>query len=111
MINLADIIQLKFPEVDLRFQVQVFDDGSGPYIKKWDESLGPFPTDEVLAQWEQDVLSDYNAKQFKIINRSVLDQLEAIDIKTIRALRTNDQDRINQLEQEAAQLRAQLIHG
>ncbi len=55
MINLSDIIQLKFPKVDILTQVIIRDDGQGPYIYKWDDSLGPKPDEATLAAWEAEV--------------------------------------------------------
>lgn len=66
MINLADIIALKFPGVDLIHQVQVFDDGQGPYIKTWDLNLGPQPTLKQLEAWSNEVEAAYNVKVTQI---------------------------------------------
>lgn len=50
--NIADIIKLKFPGVDLiGGQVIIQDDGNGPYIAKWDDSLGPKPDQAMLDRW------------------------------------------------------------
>jgi hypothetical protein len=54
--NMSEIIQLKFPDVDFFNQVQLQDDGQGPYIKKWDESLGPIPDQAMLDAWEIEVV-------------------------------------------------------
>lgn len=52
--DIGTILKYKFPGIDLIRQVIIQDDGDGPYIKKWDNSLGPFPTTEILASWEQE---------------------------------------------------------
>jgi len=44
-----------------------------------------------------------------VLNAPILEQLERIDAKSIRALRENDQARITSLEAEAAALRLQLV--
>lgn len=48
---ITEILELKFPGIDLLNQVVVQDDGNGPYIRKWDNSLGPMPTQADLDQW------------------------------------------------------------
>jgi len=45
----------------------------------------------------------------RIANQPIYDQLDQIDLKSIRALRANDAQRLNELEQQAAELRAQLL--
>ena len=107
--QLSDIISLKFPNVDLIHEVQICDDGTGSYIKTWNNSLGPFPTSENLAQWEQDVQEEYNKIQINLLNGPILHKLNDIDLKTIRALREGNQDRLNSLEAEATSLRQELI--
>ena len=54
--NLATILLFKFPDIDLFSQVKIQDDGNGPYIAKWDNSLGAKPDAAQLAVWEQEVL-------------------------------------------------------
>lgn len=49
--NMSEILKLKFPEIDLVQQVRLQDDGNGPYIAKWDSSLGTKPTQADLDQW------------------------------------------------------------
>ena len=49
--NISEIIQLKFPQLDFRKDVILQDDGKGPYIKKWDSSLGPKPDQAMLDAW------------------------------------------------------------
>ena len=44
-----------------------------------------------------------------IANKPIYDALEDIDLRSIRALRANDTQRLNELEQQAAALRAQLL--
>lgn len=63
------------------------------------------PSYEDLVQAEIEYKS-YRAKQEH--NAPILAQLEVIDLKSIRALREGNQTRIDDLEAEAAELRAQL---
>jgi hypothetical protein len=51
---------------------------------------------------------EYKYAQFQIVNKVILDQLTEIDLKSIRALRASDTERLQQLEAEAVLLRAQL---
>ena len=53
--NLADVLLFKFPGYIESGKIVVQDDGQGPYIKKWDDSLGSIPTAEDLAAWEVEV--------------------------------------------------------
>jgi len=49
--NINEILKLKFSNADFRKDIILQDDGNGTYIKYWDESLGPKPTQEQLDQW------------------------------------------------------------
>lgn len=53
--NISEILNLKFPSVNLAKDIIIQDDGKGPYIKKWDESLGPKPDQATLDQWALEV--------------------------------------------------------
>lgn len=53
--NLAEIIQLKFPHINLDRDVIIQDDGQGLYIKKWDDTLGPKPDQAQLDVWALEV--------------------------------------------------------
>lgn len=61
----------------------------------------------IREQWE---LEDSISIQNGILeyNNAIIAQLKEIDSKSIRALRTNDTERLNALEAQAASLRAQL---
>lgn len=107
--TLAEILMLKFPDIDLLFQVNVTDSGSGPHITKWDTKYGPLPTSDLLTQWEKEVQPLYDQVQFIIVNQETITKLQNLDAKTIRALRENDSVRLQQLNDEAAQLRTGLI--
>lgn len=106
--NLADILRLKFPVEFINFIIQVGDKGSGPEIVMWPENY-PEPNEENLNIWKQEVLSLWEKEQFEAINADILKQLEEIDSKSIRALRTNDTAKLDELEQQAVILRQQLI--
>lgn len=89
--------------------ILVQDDGAGPYIAKWKESLGPKPTETDIAQWKIDLQPQYEFAQNKLSNKTIYDQLDDIDLKSIRALRTNNTVRLEELEQEAVILRNKLL--
>lgn len=106
--NLADILRLRFPIEFMNFIIQVGDRGRGPEIVMWPEDY-PEPNEENLNIWKQEVLSIWEKEQFEAVNADTLKKLEEIDIKSIRALRTNDSAKLNELEQQAVILRQQLI--
>ena len=80
--NIADVIQLKFPDADLIEQVMIQDDGEGPYIKKWDDSLGLKPTSSMLDAWAIEVLPLREAASLRQARRDeympIGDQLDAL---------------------------------
>jgi hypothetical protein len=51
---------------------------------------------------------EYKEEQFKLLNADILDQLKAIDQKSIRSLRINDTEKLAELEQQAIELRKKL---
>ena len=63
--NLPELLQLKFSNLGLTSQVIIQDDGNGPYIKKWDEALGPKPDQATLTQWELEVKDKYDLEQVR----------------------------------------------
>ena len=102
--TLWDIIRLKFPQYDLLNKVKLQNDGQEDYIVKW-ELDEPIEIDK----WREQVSDLYIFEQNKINNAPKYKELEEIDLKTIRALRTNDTARLQQLEQKAVQLRNNLL--
>lgn len=80
--NLADILLWKFTGYIESGKIVVQDDGDGPYIAKWDESLGPIPTAEDLAAWELEVVplkAEADVRQAKRAEYMPIgDQLDAI---------------------------------
>ena len=111
MMTIQQILELKFPNQfpDVGQHTSVRIDSSGTSIIQWDTSICPIPTAADITQWEREVQPLYDAQQFRIKNRVLLDQLDILDTRTIRALREGDQTRIQQLNAEAAQLRKGLI--
>lgn len=64
--NLGDILSLKFNNIDFKKNVIIQDDGQGPYIAKWDDSLGPQPDKAQLDQWAIELVpvkSNMDARQ------------------------------------------------
>lgn len=70
----------------------------------WENTEIPKPTKKQL-----DAVVGYSDEYLKQINSEVYKKLDEIDFKSIRALRTNDTERLQQLEQEAVALRAQIV--
>lgn len=106
--QLYDILKLKFPNADFRNSIKLQDDGKGVYIKEWNLQ-DPQPTQDDIDQWQTDYAQAYQFQQNKIINQSIYDALKEIDDKSIRALRSNDTQRLTDLENQAVALRAQLL--
>jgi len=106
--NLADIIQFKFENINFFVDVLLQDDGQGAYIKEWNLDC-PRPTPEQLAIWNTEFESKNQLKINKTINQKIYTQLDEIDKQSIRALRTNDVHRLEQLELRAVALRAELL--
>ncbi len=110
---LGDILRIKYPNANFRTDICIQDDanGQGQYIKSWNLIGEPQPSVEQLEAWGIDaiVLSAYADQQNAIMNAPLIAQLEAIDLKSIRALRSNDTERLEELETQAIALRAQLV--
>jgi hypothetical protein len=102
--NLPDLIRLKFPTAIPLIDYALSDHGDGtPILSKWDEGvLGAFPDDALIAQWQIEVDNQQT-------NDAIYAQLDALDLKSIRALRTNDTARLENIEAEAVVLRSQLV--
>ena len=83
--------------------------GEGPYIAKWNLANTAQPTQADLDQWAIDLQSNYTFQQNKIANQPIYDKLDALDLKSVRALRENDTTRLSILNTEVAALRATLL--
>lgn len=109
--NIAEILALKYPKADFIKDIQLQDHGDGKIvIGAWDLS-DPKPTQSELDAWAADpvIIAAYNKQQNAIVNKPIHDQLDVIDLKSIRAIRSNDIVRIAELEAQAVALRAQLV--
>lgn len=109
MIELQDILRLKFPTASLSRDIIIQDDGQGAYISRWSLGGVSVPSADDLQKWEQEVSTLYQQEQFDLVNKDILLQLEEIDKKSTRALRANDTNRLQGLEGEAKLLRKQLV--
>ena len=114
--NLSELLQLKYPNANFLHDILLSDhgDGNGPVISKW--NLPDLqPTQEQLTQWTIELQPAYEAQQrnlqFSLINADLLMQLEAIDKRSIRALRENDTTKIEELNSQASALRSKLIRN
>lgn len=105
---LAEVLKIKFPEIDLNpvsGNVCLKDLGDGPIVDKWELSQYPKPTPEELKEWDRE-LEPLIQRDRKV--RDIQARLVEIDMKSIRALRANDNVRLAELEQQATKLRSQL---
>lgn len=113
MISLPKLLQLKYPEINIIRDVKLCDYklGNGPEIQQWFLEGVSQPSQDDLDAWQSDlaIIAAYTAEQNAIINAPIIDQLDIIDAKSVRALRTNDTGRLADLESQAVALRAQLV--
>ncbi len=109
--NLAELIQLKYPEatIGVNQDILIEDIGEGAFISQWNLAGIACPNAEDLLAWETEFAQAYIYQQNKLTNKPLYDALEAIDLKSIRALRSNDTGRLAELETEAVALRSQLL--
>lgn len=81
---------------------------NGECVPLTEEEIVEFEAREAAhAQW---IASEAYAQQaFRLRNFDILKQLEEIDLKSIRAIRSNDTQRLAELEAQASALRLQFI--
>ena len=112
-ITLYDVLTIKYPTavIGIDGNVQLINNGVSDEILAWNVPNEIQPTQAQIDAWLIDatVLQQYTFKQNKIANKAIYDQLDIIDAKSIRALRTNDTVRLTALEAQAAALRGQLL--
>lgn len=109
--NLKEILELKYPEECAKGYIRCNSKDMVEWtIGTW-EIEDPIPSNQELEQWESEYESDFitkeKQKQFRETNKDTLEALAAIDVKSIRALRENDQVRLAELNSQAIQLRKQ----
>ena len=111
MINIAEILILKYFEQFKARQIQVQDDGAGAYISKWNMGSIPKPSKQELEDWfnSAEVQAQYNIKLNKEKNKVIYEQLNALDLKSVRSLREKNATKIAEFEAQASALRAQLL--
>lgn len=113
--TIFDLVMLKYPGIQRVSYWNTCPDGAewdDPYDGLiWENEEVPKPSKEDIANWmkDSDLLAKYKSPEVVESNSEILKQLEAIDLKSIRALRTNDTNRLQALEQQAVVLRNQLI--
>lgn len=106
MNNIAEYCTIKYKEELSQAKIILQDDGEGVYIKEWNLSGIKEPTKEEI---DIEIVGLRQQKENTINNETIYNELEKIDLKSIRALRTGDTNRLESLEQDAIALRAQLI--
>lgn len=115
MIPLYYILQINYSTaiVGIGGNVQLCNhgDGNGDQINSWDVPGVVQPTaDELLAlQNDSNTVNTYQAKLNAEANAPILAQLDALDLKSIRALREPDPTYLATLASQAVALRAQLL--
>ncbi len=109
--SIAEILSLKFPNAKFTSDIILQDDGNGPYIKEWNLAGIKKPSLKDLSDWARDenIQAALEQKQKDEANRPLIQKLEELDLKSIRALRNNDENILNDLEAQAIVLRAQLV--
>lgn len=114
-VPLYAVIQINYPTANLMPEgnVQVGDrgDGNGAVIVVWNVPGVVQPTPDILAAFQSDpnTVNAYQAQLNVAINASIISQLEAIDLRSIRPLRESDSALLATLAAQAVALRAQLL--
>lgn len=112
---LIDVLSMKFPEYYFssnKIQVGARDSGE-LFISQWGIEE-PLPTEEQIQEWLNDPIlqKEFNDKQkaveYALINKEILEELDKLDLKCIRAIRENDTVRLDKLNNDAIALRLQL---
>ena len=111
MITLPEILLLKFPDLHLINDVTLVSINGEIVLQDWRYEGAPPPTAQELEQWQTDpdIEIAWQHKQNSFLNKDIIASLNELDVKSIRALRTNDIDRLTSLEEQAVALRGQLL--
>jgi len=109
--NLPKVLQLKYPNADFMKDIILADygEGNGPEIQQWNLPNTTAPSQADIDAWTVQFAQQYTFNQNKIANQPIYDQLDTIDLKSIRALREGDTTRITALTNQAITLRATLL--
>jgi hypothetical protein len=114
--TVIDVIKFKYPDIQRVSYWQLQYDGT-PWENeldglKWENEEIVCPTQEEFDAWRVEYVAWAQEEQRKQIiveaNDVILQQLQEIDLKSIRALRTSDTKRLADYEIQAAALRTQL---
>lgn len=108
--NLIDVLKIKYPNANFLSEIQVGDDGTGQRIVMWllDELE---PDQAIIDEWMNDpeVIETHENNERAIYNEPIIKALQELDLRSIRAIRSNDTEQMAELESEAQLLRDQLI--
>lgn len=77
-------------------------------VETTDEEIVEFEGANILASRKQEILNARAEQEKQARIAEIKKQLEAIDLKSIRAIRASETERIAQYENEAQELRTQL---
>lgn len=61
--TLPELLQLKYPTINLMKDCVLADRGEGPFIQEWTFLDIPQPTNDDIAQWTKEFQSAYDLKQ------------------------------------------------
>lgn len=105
--NIDEILSLKFPKEASEDKITtLFDEQGNLYLSKFDVEGVAWPTTATFQSWEAECIA---IKEARANNAPIYTALQEIDLKSIRALREQDSERIADLENQATALRSQLI--
>lgn len=114
--NYFDTILLKYPEIQGVMYRHAQLDGtpwSDPYEGlTWENKDIPKPSKEELDKWQVELQQQYEYKQNAVANATIMAQLDALDIKSIRSLRepsSASTTKLAEIKQQAVALRAKLL--
>lgn len=106
--NLKEILDLKYPTETAAGLIRCNSKDMTEWtIGTWDVDFSK-PDQKDLDQWNIEFEPEYIKQQNRKDNAPLYAALEDIDSKSIRALRSNDTERLKQLEVEAQTIRGQL---
>ena len=105
--NIDEILCLKFPKEASSGRITTLLDENGRmFLSHFDVDGVEFPSEETILAWGKDVEA---IKLATATNEAIYKELDSIDLKSIRALREKNLDRLAALDAQAVQLRSKLV--
>ena len=106
MVNHADAIAVLYPNINMVRDFVLTDEGNGPFISYWSESLGPQPTAEQLAAVTQEQVDAAKLAMVRLAAKSLLDNVNDNSVERDKAIAFATLDGINQLRDWLVQFKA-----